>query len=337
MSDLLQAPFPYFGGKRKVSSEIWKRFGVVDNYVEPFFGSGACLLARPLPFGGNETVNDMDGLLCNFWRALQSDPDKVAYYSSWPVNENDLHARHAWLVGHKESLQSTLEGDPDYFDAKIAGWWVWGIACWIGSGFCSGNGPWQVQEVDGIRQLVHLGSGGQGINRKLVHLGNNGRGVHRKRPVFAGAAGGSPDLGSRSDLQAYFQQLAARFRGVRVACGDWLRVCGPSVTYKHGLTAIFLDPPYADTAGRQSGLYRMDCESVAHKVREWAIDNGGNPLLRIALAGYEGEHQMPESWNCYAWNAGAGFGGQAEERTGNGKRERIWFSPGCQLDQPELF
>lgn len=39
----LQAPFPWFGGKRKVASEVWARFGRVDNYVEPFFGSGATM------------------------------------------------------------------------------------------------------------------------------------------------------------------------------------------------------------------------------------------------------------------------------------------------------
>jgi len=106
-------------------------------------------------------------------------------------------------------------------------------------------------------------------------------------------------------------------------------VCGPSVTFKHGLTAVFLDPPYADTADRADDLYREDSLSVAHDVREWALANGDNKLLRIALCGYEGEHEMPVSWTSHAWSAGEGFGGQADERSGNGKRERIWFSPHC--------
>jgi hypothetical protein len=104
---------------------------------------------------------------------------------------------------------------------------------------------------------------------------------------------------------------------------------GESVTTKHGLTAVLLDPPYADTANRDNRLYRVDSETVAHAVREWAISNGDNPLLRIALCGYEGEHAMPPSWECYSWNAGHGYGGQADERTLNGRRERIWFSPHC--------
>ncbi len=147
----MKSPFPYFGGKSRAAQLVWPRFGAVRNYVEPFFGSGAMLLARPDGWTGTETVNDADGLLSNFWRALKDDPAEVARYADWPVNENDLHARHAWLVGEKERLQEWLEGDPYWYDPQAAGWWVWGMACWIGSGFCSGNGPWAVREVDGQR------------------------------------------------------------------------------------------------------------------------------------------------------------------------------------------
>ena len=43
----LKAPFPWFGGKRRVAAEVWAALGDVDNYVEPFAGSLAVLLARP--------------------------------------------------------------------------------------------------------------------------------------------------------------------------------------------------------------------------------------------------------------------------------------------------
>ena len=300
---MLDAPFPWYGGKRKVGLEVWRRFGDVKNFVEPFFGSGAVLLKRPDP-QGTETINDLDGYVANFWRAIQHDPEATAAWADWPVNENDLHARHVWLLQQRDTLRPRLEGDADFYDAKIAGWWVWGIACWIGSGFCSGKGPWWVND-----------------DRQLVHLGNNGQGDEPP-----------------ARLGEWFQLLADRLKRVRVCSGDWSRVCGPSVTFKHGLTGVFLDPPYADTAGRQSDLYRVDSESVAHAVRKWAIANGENPLLRIALCGYEGEHEMPESWSVYEWSAGDGFGGQAKERTDNHKRERIWFSPAClSANQPMLF
>ncbi|MFH0899074.1 MAG: DNA adenine methylase [Pseudomonadota bacterium] len=301
----LESPFSYFGGKRKAAAEVWARLGAVRNYVEPFFGSGAVLFRRPEPIDGTETINDADGMVSNFWRAIKLSPSKTAEHADWPVNENDLHARHAWLVQQKDSLREQLEGDPDWHDPKIAGWWNWGLCCWIGGGFCSGVGPWQVVH----RKLVHLGDA-RGVNRKLVHLGDAGQGVNRKRV--------------HDRLLPWFQALSDRLRHVRVCSGDWSRVCGPSVTTGRGLTGVFLDPPYADTANRRDGLYSVDSLSVAHAVRNWAVAHGDDPLLRIALCGYEGEHEMPASWSTWQWDAGVGYG-----RSGNGKRERIWFSPHC--------
>ncbi len=336
---------------------IWRRFGKATNYVEPFCGSLAVLLGRPTPFAGPETVNDADGLVANFWRAVQADPGAVAHHADWPVIENDLHARHAWLVGRKDSLQARLDGDPDYFDAKVAGWWCWGLCCWIGHGWCSGQGPWELVEGELVRtesgkgtrrklphlgdagrgvnrKLPHLGSAGRGVNRKLPHLGDAGRGVNRQLPHLGDAGRGVnrklPHLGDAGrGVRGWMEALADRLRGVRVACGDWSRVVGPSVTFKHGLTAVFLDPPYSDEAGRESDLYRVDCGKVAHEAREWAVANGDNPLLRIALCGYEDEHDLPASWECFAWKARGGYSSQNREGNDNPNRERIWFSPHC--------
>ena len=319
MVETLKAPFPWFGGKSRVAPLVWEHFGGVANYVEPFFGSGAVLLGRPNA-PGIETVNDLDGFVCNAWRAIQANPDGVAEWADYPPNECDLHARHLWLKQRRDSLAARLMADPDYCDAKIAGWWLWGMAQWIGGGFCgdSGSGPWRV--VDG--QLTHLGRAGQGVARQLTHLGDAGQGVARKR----------------SGLQDWMEALAARLRYVRVECGDWERICGPSVTTKLGLTGVFLDPPYADEANRTADLYAKDSGDVAHRVREWALANGDNPLMRIALCGYEGEYTMPESWECAAWKACGGYGSQGEGRgRDNAVRERIWFSPACLRPQENLF
>lgn len=328
----LKAPFPYFGGKSTVAHEVWKRFGNVRNYVEPFFGSGAVLLGRPLPFDGVETVNDIDGMVSNFWRAVKHDPESVAYHADWPVIENDLHARHAWLIGQKESLRARLEGDPEYYDAKIAGWWCWGACCWIGSGFCSGNGPWVVKEG----QLVHLGNAGKGVHRNRVHLGDAGKGVNRKRVHL-----GNENNPEQTGLIELMNRLHERIRFVRVCCGSWDRVCGDCVTVKHGKTAVFLDPPYADTASRTKDLYSHDSFSVAHEVREWCISNGNREDVLIALAGYEGEHVIPDDWECFAWKASGGYASQGSMGEINSSRERIWFSPHClkvnKPTQKELF
>ncbi len=42
---MLKAPFPWFGGKSRAAELIWSRLGDVSNYVEPFAGSLAVLLA----------------------------------------------------------------------------------------------------------------------------------------------------------------------------------------------------------------------------------------------------------------------------------------------------
>jgi hypothetical protein len=54
-------------------------------------------------------VNDIDGYVSNFWRAVQADPELVAHYADWPVNEVDLHARHRWLVG---AIKHSRSGSP---------------------------------------------------------------------------------------------------------------------------------------------------------------------------------------------------------------------------------
>lgn len=325
MSDApLKAPFPWFGGKRRVAPLVWERFGNTNNYIEPFFGSGAVLLGRPHE-PGIETVNDLDGFVCNAWRAIAAAPDDVAHWADWPSNENDLHARHVWLKARRAALSARLEGDPDYYDAKIAGWWLWGMAEWIGGGFCAKPGPWQVVESEGVkRQLARVGDGKHGVTRQLAHLGRPGGGVRRER----------------SELEEWMRSLAARLRRVRVACGDWSRICGFAPTTHNGLTAVFLDPPYSLEAGRDMNLYAHEDGAVAHDVREWALANGDNPLLRIALCGYDTEHAMPDTWQAVRWKA---VGGYANRGTGPGKgnaeREVVWFSPYCLRPErpPSLF
>ena len=313
----------YFGGKWSVAHLVWERFGNVANYIEPFFGSGAILLSRPSD-PGTETVNDLDCMIANFFRSVQSEPEIVSHYADWPVNESDLLARHRWLVGQKPEMRNNIESSPDYYDAKIAGWWCWGMCVWIGSGWCSGNAH---------KQLPHLGDAGRGIhkkswrdvNPKLPHLGNAGRGIHKKS--------------WRNGIHERMIALYERMRYVRVCCGDWTRVMGPSVTTAHGLTGVFLDPPYGDV-GRDTNLYNEESLTVAADCRRWCEQNGNNPLLRIALCGYDGEHKRLEDmeWTKVVWKAHGGMGNQNKEGNQNRFREAIWFSPHCLNDrQISLF
>ena len=364
----LRAPFPYFGGKSRAASLVWERFGACVNYVEPFAGSLAVLLACPEDRRPRvETVNDANAFLANFWRATRADPEGVARAADWPVNECDLHARHRDLLRRGPALRALLE-DPHAFDVEAAAWWVWGASAWIGSGWCEegrkpseqlpllgAKGPeGRPQEATGSG--IHA-AGMRGPSRKLPNLAgstasdgradpacaNHGAGIHAAnargpsrqlpnigavnygdRPTDGGRGTHSPER--RTRLFDIFAALSERLRHVRVTCGDWSRICTPAVTYRHGLTAVFLDPPYDGFEGLYGATEAG--EPLSAKVRAWALEHADRKDMRIALCGYEGEHDLP-GWECVPWKAKGGYSNQAEGENENAKRERLWFSPAC--------
>jgi len=191
-----KAPFPYAGGKSKAAPLIWKAFGDVDHYVEPFCGTMAVLLNRPHEANRtyySETVSDADGLLINAWRSIQLHPQATAEACSNPVAEADMHARHAALVlWRRNNNLELLCGDPAWCDPVMGGWWLWGIACWIGSGWCAGTGAWtpvngrltkqarNTREPGVARKLPHIADDGQGVN----HAGAREPGVNRQLPLI---------------------------------------------------------------------------------------------------------------------------------------------------------
>ena len=262
------------------------------------------------------------------------------------VHNCDLLARHLWLVSSGRERIERLDADSEHYDAKVAGWWVWGQCAWIGSGWCAGTGPWTA--VDG---RPHLGTAGQGVNRQLPHLGTAGQGVNRQRPhlgdagrgacggadMTAGGSGAPPATWDQSLwadgeplVYGYMRALQARLRRVRVCCGDWSRVVTDGALAYGATVGVLLDPPY-DEDVRTRGLYAVEGGSLSADVREWAVAHGDDPRLRIALCGYDGEHAMPETWRVHEWASsgaylGGGGGGVNRE---NRHRERIWFSPGC--------
>jgi len=362
---VLKAPFPWFGGKSRAASLIWPRFGDVANYVEPFFGSGAVLLARPTA-PRIETVNDLDCFLANFWRSIAADPEQTAHFADWPVNEADQHARHRWLVNRVE-FRERMRTDPEHYDPKIAGWWVWGLCAWIGSGWCAADPGGEVSDrlpaiggmntPDGAKAPKGTRSGGRAVhssamrggtegpaldgqrgdggspNIQLPHLGHAGRGVHRKIPHLGDAGRGSRDgdpslAPSGSGILATFEALRDRMRHTRVACGDFERVLSDSVTWRHGTTAILLDAPYAD--GEEVYSAGEDPRGVFARTAKWAAEHGADKRLRICLCGYAGTWAPPEGWEEVPWKAHGGYGSQSKgEKNENARRERLWFSPGC--------
>ena len=293
----LKPPFPYFGSKRKVAPIIWKGLGYVANYVEPFAGSLAVLLNNPQP-PKIETVNDSDHFLSNFWRAISIDPESVAKYADYPVNEVDLHARHQWLVSNATNeFRIKIESDPNYYDVKIAGWWVYGMAASI-------PGNWM--QARGLNSMPMLSSAGGGIH------------------------------GLKYQIPDWFQKLSQRLRRTRVVCGDWSRVVSSAITYKNkglvarDMTGIVLDPPYP-LDQRVNKLYQQD-DDIFGQVRQWALDNGDNSKMRIILCGYEDEYVFPNDWQTFHWKTVGGMANQAKgssQGKDNSKKETVWFSPHC--------
>jgi len=340
----LDAPYPYFGGKQAAAPIIWAALGDVPSYVEPFAGSAAVLLCRPEDHkGSRELINDADGFVSNFWRAIKHDPAATAGWCDWPVTERDLAARHHWLITQGRERLTTLEGDPEAYCPQVAGWWCWGLCAWIGSGWCSSNGPWVwdgaawVKVAQGVnRKMPNVSpQGRRGINRQMPGVSPQGRnGINRQMP--AGSHAGQGTNRKNINIYGWFDTLAARLRRVSVLHGDWKRaVKSPSILgitqYTHA--GVFLDPPY-DTTVRHSRLYAHDTPGVAKDVRDWCLANGANPRLRIVLAGYDNEgHAAPltqAGWRQTAGKSmrGGGYANQSGDNK-NTKRETLWLSPAC--------
>lgn len=289
----IKPPFSYFGSKRQVTDIIWKGLGEVTNYVEPFAGSLSILLQAP-KIPKIETVNDINCFLTNWWRSVAANPEEVIKYADFPVHETELHARHQWLVSSlTDDFKKKMNDDPDYFDAKIAGYWVWGMGASIGNNWTSSKG---------LKSMPLLSSAGGGIH------------------------------GLTYNLQEQFSLLQTRLRRVRVSCGDYSRILTPSILYNNkglgskDITGVVLDPPYSQK--NRDKVYQDD-NDVFKEVSKWAIENDDNSKLRIVLCGYEGDVEMPNTWQTYSWN-GSGLGNMGDSRgKDNLSRERIWLSPSC--------
>ena len=313
----MKSPFPYFGGKSSVSQVVWERFGKVDNYVEPFFGSGAILLNRP-PFApqtgvdnkplpidwGTETVNDINAWVTNFWRSSKADPEGVAAYCDRPCNELDLHAIGKWLFYRKDCKEwiEKIRSDINYYDSMSAGWWLYGKSHWIGGAFVQQKNKWKSKKS---------------VSKQRPQLGN------KRHGIFACL--------EKSETPAdYLLKVQSRIKELRICCGDWGRVLTPVGTSQIGLTAVFLDPPYGVT-DRDTNIYGTnDSVTIASKVEYWCKSFEKNENFRIAVCGYEGEYKSLADWEVYSWKASGGMGNQAKNGPSqNCKRERIWFSPSC--------
>ncbi len=315
---------PYYGGKSIHAPEVWKRFGKTTHYIEPFCGELSVLFACQ-----HETyhkyVNDKDFFLVNFWRAVKLAPDELFEQMDMPIIETDIYLMHDWLLKEGPSRLKPIETDLNFYDIKVAAWWIFGMCCSLGGGnkWCEANGAWKIEN-------------GVWVKGKP--------GLDRSKP--SGARGYLSRSVPRNKKQEMVREIAKKLKDVTILSGDWKRVLSGYFIPTDNV-AIFFDPPYegyeavyaADSkdsvqsnADTDHDIVPVTKTSIASEVRAWAIDKP----YKMAICGFGDEHKELEQygWDVYCWVANGGYANQS----GNSRRhdEKIWFSPACLKPSKQL-
>lgn len=292
---LLHAPFQYFGGKSRVACQVWDLMGRdIKFYVEPFFGSGAVLLAEPASLSRYETVNDLDGFITNAWRAIQKSPDKVFAAFRALHSESEYKARVNYCKKNMPNLVQKIQNSTDYFNSKLAGYWIYSVCLSIG-------GP----RYGGFQRS---------------DISTAGR-IHKQTNEFF------------RQLSKRFERVCITCRDwEKMFTKKGILPNETDKKRKPVSVGIFLDPPYK-TPERDQTLYNHEeaDNNISSEIQYWCAYQGKKLNYRIVLCGYENEHGPLESlgWKCYYWKAHSGFAARAGQKL-NAYRERIWASPGCQ-------
>lgn len=112
--------FPWPGGKAKVAPVVWSRFGLVDEYWEPFVGSAAVFLARPGGRYGREILNDHNSDVVNVHQTAKLDPTGLVEHLETPLSHVAMEVNARILRQQRTSLSRMLRSDLDYFDTRLA-------------------------------------------------------------------------------------------------------------------------------------------------------------------------------------------------------------------------
>ncbi len=290
-------PFIYLGNKQKCAADVWEVFGPTSLFVDPFFGSGAMLRARP-DHKAMAVCNDASGLIANFFRAVKDAPEEVAAHIDPFVHEADLVARQRRLLSQLPELKKKLFTDPDFFCAKSAAWF-----CGVQSNWIGGN-------------AFSIGS----TNGRRIDLSHRA-GIQRKKPLI-----GNKGVENQPNLKAYFYRLATCLTGAKFPCGDWQRVCVKAVIGCKPC-ALFFDPPYS-CARKDYYMGELD-PLISRKVAAFAVQAVQKyPKLKVAVCELDGvlNDIIPKRWLTYRWLGTSGWAGKDND---NRTKERIYFSPGC--------
>jgi site-specific DNA-adenine methylase len=290
IKNLLSLWFPYIGKKLLIAKKIWRLFGNVDIYIEPLCGSSSVFLGRPTRKNNAiEIINDNNGLVANFWRAMKYDAQGVAQLCDEPMSELDYHARWKYIKDRATpELVELLNSDPEFYDTKIAGYW----------GYC-------------------MNSSIMNHTSKLTTNAKNPPKMNSKPAL------GKRNLSSEDStrIQQSSAAIQARIRKTRIACGDWKRVLTPNITQNSvgdKSVGIYFDPPYLN----KEHLYNSKAD-ISGDVRKWCIENYCE-RFKIIISGYEKEH---DELLKYGWHKKLGKSVMSGMMSRRKNLERLWCSP----------
>jgi hypothetical protein len=105
-------------------------------------------------------------------------------------------------------------------------------------------------------------------------------------------------------VSEYVAALSERLRNVQVFWNDFEVVAGNRKDQSpSALSAFFSTRPTRATCGDFD--YDTDGADVWHRAARWAVANGDNPKLRIAVCGYndaESDALFPTNWARFIWS-----------------------------------
>lgn len=122
----ISAMLPYFGGKRTIAATIVEEIGRHSVYWEPFCGSLAVLLEKPIV--ASETVNDLHGEVTNLARVIASD--------DWTLLKDRLDRTHFSQGIHRDCRQKLAD---DRCDGIIDRAYCFFVESWMGRNGVAGT------------------------------------------------------------------------------------------------------------------------------------------------------------------------------------------------------
>jgi site-specific DNA-adenine methylase len=291
----------YIGSKRSVAGEVWRNFGTIQFYIEPFCGSAVVYLTRPEKtnqYLRKAILNDLDLQVVNYLRAI--------HY-------------------HREEM---IERLPTFID---------GLAL----KFCVQNDRQpEIEEVD-VDQATEFFyrlncglAGGPAVDRNASNPIDKIKQSNITETIMSGMR--TCDVDEALEFAAGFELTEEELKTdhdkikLNILNVDWKFSVAKTRTHlyeraKHNV-GVFLDPPYDGSEDN----YSKSSKGVAKDVYEWAVENASEQL-RIAYCCYGHHFPCPEGWKAVTWN-GSTFARDEGIAT---RPEQIYFSPHSELPETE--